>query len=92
MLDPATELQSGGKAREFVDMLHLVPIWQSEERHRKLKGMMQDSPDLIQSELAGLAFDSLQQMFRKSDIVIAMSLKPLQLQDTPFVLTPPLSS
>lgn len=30
--------------------------------------MMQDRPDLIQSELAGLAFDSLQQVFRKVDI------------------------
>ncbi len=43
-------------------MLHLVPMWQSEERHRKLKIMIQDRPDLIQSELAGLAFDSLQQV------------------------------
>lgn len=32
---------------------------------------MQDRPDLIQSELAGLAFDSLQQVFRKSDVAIA---------------------
>ena len=30
--------------------------------------MMQDRPDLIKSELAGLAFDSLQQVFRKTDI------------------------
>ena len=49
-------------------MLHLVPQWQSAERHRKLKVMMQDRPDLIKSELAGLAFDSLQQVFRKTDI------------------------
>jgi hypothetical protein len=49
-------------------MLHLVPQWQSAERHRKLKVMMQDRPDLIKSELAGLAFDSLQQVFRKIDI------------------------
>lgn len=28
----------------------------------------QDRPDLIKSELAGLAFDSLQQVFRKTDI------------------------
>lgn len=31
---------------------------------------LQDRPDLIQSELAGLAFDSLQQVFRKSDVEI----------------------
>ena len=30
----------------------------------------QDRPDLIQSELAGLAFDSLQQVFRKCDVAI----------------------
>lgn len=29
---------------------------------------MQDRPDLIQSELSGLAFDSLQQAFRAADI------------------------
>lgn len=29
---------------------------------------VQDRPDLIKSELAGLAFDSLQQVFRKADI------------------------
>ena len=74
-----------GKQAECVHMLHLVPMWQSEERHRKLKIMMQDRPDLIQSELAGLAFDSLQQVFRKSDIAIAMALKPLPLPDNPFV-------
>jgi hypothetical protein len=77
MIDPATErplfaircielccdrCKAEGKQIECVHMLHLVPMWQSEERHRKLKIMMQDRPDLIQSELAGLAFDSLQQV------------------------------
>ena len=66
-------------------MLHLVPVWQSEERHRKLKIMMQDRPDLIQSELAGLAFDSLQQVFRKPDIRLAMDLKPLDLPQYPTI-------
>jgi hypothetical protein len=74
-----------GKQAECEHMLNLVPMWQSEERHRKLKIMMQDRPDLIQSELAGLAFDSLQQVFRKSDIAIAMALKPLAMPDNPFV-------
>lgn len=49
-------------------MLHLAPRWQSTERHRRLKTIMQDRPDLIQSELAGLAFDSLQQAFAGIDI------------------------
>lgn len=38
------------------------------ERHVRLKTIMQDRPDLIQSELSGLAFDSLQQAFRPVDI------------------------
>lgn len=49
-------------------MLHLVPAWQSSEKHLRLKKVMEDRPDLIASELSGLAFDSLQQCFRKSDI------------------------
>ena len=60
-------------------MLHLVPQWQSAERHRKLKVMMQDRPDLIKSELAGLAFDSLQQVFRKADIDAMFAAQPLAL-------------
>ena len=100
MVDPGTErplfaircielccerCKEDGKQAECVHMLHLVPMWQSEERHRKLKIMMQDRPDLIQSELAGLAFDSLQQVFRKSDIAIAMELQPLTIPDNPYV-------
>ena len=54
-------------------------------RRNTRKIMMQDRPDLIQSELAGFAFDSLQQVFRKSDIEIAMALKPLSMPDNPFV-------
>ena len=56
MVDPATDrplfttrcielccekCKEDGKAHECVHMLHLVPAWQSQERHRKLKIMMQ---------------------------------------------------
>ena len=34
----------------------------------KLKTIMQDRPDLIESELSGLAFDSLQQVFKPEHI------------------------
>ena len=51
-----------------------TPLWQSPEKHRRLKIMMQDVPHLIQSELAGLAFSSLQSIFRKVDIKIALTL------------------
>jgi len=37
---------------------------------------MQDRPDLIQSELSGLAFDSLQTVFRSSDIEIMFQQDP----------------
>lgn len=96
MIDPATsrplfttrcielcceKCKEDGKSHECVHMLHLVPSWQSEERHRKLKIMMQDRPDLIQSELAGLAFDSLQQVFRKGDIALAFDTKGLPYEE-----------
>ena len=62
MVDPATErplfvtrsielaceaCKADGKAESCVHMLHLVPSWQSAERHRKLKIMMQDRPGKI---------------------------------------------
>jgi hypothetical protein len=37
---------------------------------------VQDRPDLIQSELSGLAFESLQQAFRRVDIDAMMALEP----------------
>jgi hypothetical protein len=37
---------------------------------------MSDRPDLIQSELAGLAFDALQQCFRATDIDALMASEP----------------
>ena len=58
MIDPATsrplfttrcielcceKCKEEGKSHECVHMLHLVPSWQSEERHRKLKIMVKPS-------------------------------------------------
>jgi hypothetical protein len=57
-----------GKQVDCKHMLHLVPAWQSSQKHVRLKTIMQDRPDLIQSELSGLAFDALQQAFRKTDL------------------------
>ena len=67
-----------GKAVDCVHMLHLVPRWQSSERHVRLKTIMQDRPDLIQSELSGLAFDSMKHAFRAADVdhVFAGWLQP----------------
>jgi hypothetical protein len=49
-------------------MLHVVPSWQSAAKHVRLKHIMADRPDLIESELSGLAFEALEQAFRKQDI------------------------
>ena len=62
-----------GLAGQCKHMLHLVPQWQSSVRHERLKAVMADRPDLIQSELAGLAFDALQQCFRTNDIEALMN-------------------
>ncbi len=62
-----------GRAAQCVHMLHLVPRWQSADRHVKLKIIMQDRPDLIESELSGLAFDSLQQIFKPQHLDIMFS-------------------
>ena len=47
--------------------------------------------DLIQSELAGLAFDGLQQVFRKGDIALAFDTVPLPIvqNQTVFVVVDP---
>ena len=66
-----------GKAASCVHMLHLVPRWQSSEKHERLRVIMSDRPDLIESELAGLAFDSLQQCFRPGDIDAMYTIEPL---------------
>ena len=52
---------------------------------------MQDRPDLIQSELAGLAFDSLQQVFRKADLVLMFDTThmPLPFDQTIWVVIDP---
>lgn len=74
-----------GKSAECVHMLHLVPSWQESEKHRRLKIMMSDRPDLIQSELAGLAFDSLQNVFRKGDILLAFNTDHIEMTNEQMV-------
>jgi hypothetical protein len=72
-------------------MLHLVPAWQSSQKHIRLKTIMQDRPDLIQSELSGLAFDSLQQAFRKADLdKMVLSTSPQrQMYEAIFIFIDP---
>ena len=65
-----------GHTASCVHMLHLVPRWQSSDRHVKLKTIMQDRPDLIESELSGLAFDSNHQIFKSCDLEIMFAQAP----------------
>ena len=80
-----------GKAASCVHMLHLVPRWQSSEKHERLRVVMSDRPDLIESELSGLAFDSLQQCFRPGDIDAMFTLEPMQplLHNEIFIVVDP---
>ena len=65
-----------GRAAECVHLLHLVPRWQSSMRHERIKKMMEDRPDLVQSELSGVAFESLQTVFRPADIETMLTQEP----------------
>ena len=86
-----SKCKENGKAAECPHMLHLVPRWQSGDRHIKLKTIMQDRPDLIESELSGLAFDSLQQVFRTADldIMFSQSAPPANLNETVYIFIDP---
>ena len=44
-------------------MQHLIPRWQ--DKHRRLKIIMSDRPDLINSEMGGVAFNSVDQCFKQ---------------------------
>ena len=43
--------KDAGKSADCKHMLHLVPDWQSSTKHIRLKTIMQDRPDLIQSNM-----------------------------------------
>ena len=64
-----------GKSADCVHMYHLVPRWQSADRHIKLKTVMEDRGDLINSELMGMAFDACQAAF-KPDHLDVMFTQP----------------
>jgi hypothetical protein len=56
------------KTAQCQHMLHLMPRWQSSERMIRLQTIMEDRPDLVESELSGVAANTLQSAFRSSDI------------------------
>lgn len=57
-----------GKTAQCQHMLHLMPRWQSSERMIRLQTIMEDRPDLVESELSGVAANTLQSAFRTSDV------------------------
>lgn len=69
------------KSSQCMHMQHLIPRWHSDEKHRRLKTIMSDRPDLIDSEMGGMAFSSIDQCFRATDLTrmfkesIPMTLK-----------------
>jgi len=52
------------KTHECLHMQHLIPRWQDADKHRRLKLIMSDRPDLINSEMGGVAFSSIDQCFK----------------------------
>lgn len=59
------------KAHECVHLQHLIPRWQDEEKHRRLKTIMSDRPDLINSELGGMAVAGTDQCFKQVRLSVA---------------------
>lgn len=60
--------QDAEKSFSCMHMQHLIPRWQDQDKHRRLKTIMSDRPDLIESELGGVAFSSCDQCFRQVDL------------------------
>lgn len=56
------------KGYECLHLQHLIPRWQDGDKHRRLKTIMSDRPDLIVSEMGGVAFSSVDQCFRFCDL------------------------
>lgn len=71
---------------------HLIPTWQSSARHERLLTIMADRPDLIKSELSGVAVDPMQSIFRSSDIALLFESNdpiPEQIDPDIFVVIDP---
>lgn len=80
-----------GKSASCVHLYHLIPRWQSADRHMKLKTVMEDRGDLINSELMGMAFDSCQAAFKSSflDIMFAQELPPSIMSEPIYIFVDP---
>ena len=79
------QCKNEGKAAQCKHMLHLVPQWQSSARHERLKAVMCDRPDLIQSELAV----SLYSYLLIESLVYSLAMCRLWLTFIELILTGP---
>jgi hypothetical protein len=61
------------RAHECNHMAHLIPRWQDSDKHRRLKIIMSDRSDLINSELGGIAVGNCDQAFKAVDLKRAFS-------------------
>ena len=77
------------KSHECQHMSHLIPRWQDSDKHRRLKVIMSDRLDLINSELGGIAIGNNDQCFRSVDLKRAFDTIPtLSIQNSiPFFIT-----
>jgi hypothetical protein len=67
----------------------LIPRWQDADKHRRLKLIMSDRPDLINSEMGGVAFSSIDQCFKQALLKKMFSVEiPLTIEfNTQFYVT-----
>jgi len=62
---------------------------QDADKHRRLKIIMNDRPDLINSEMGGVAFSSIDQCFKQNDLkkMFSINIQFTITSGTPFFVT-----
>lgn len=75
------------RGHECTHNMHLIPAWHTEDKHDRLKTIMSDRPDLINSEMSGVAFSSVDQAFRQCDLKRMFSnCPPIELPMNPQLM------
>jgi hypothetical protein len=75
--------------RSVEEFLDFVVWWQDADKHRRLKIIMSDRPDLINSEMGGVAFSSIDQCFKQNDLkrMFNVTIQISICSATPFFVT-----
>jgi len=75
------------RGHECTHNMHLIPAWHTEDKHDRLKIIMSERPDLINSEMSGVAFSSVDQAFRQCDLKrMFSSCPPIELPVNPQLM------